>query len=315
VTRLVLVILILLVVAVALLMGLRGIVGGGSVCSGDVVGFVAPTLMRAVSDAVAEAGLSGNGLLSIGSVEGLRRMQQGVLPDVYGSVDIELLRDVERLEPRQVFILGRFGLGLVCRSPVTSPGELAERAIALADPNKAPIGYRTLALAWMLKKDDVVDLVSRFEKLGVRYLETGRGVNITVPAVLTPTGGVQVAANLDAAWSMVEVGAVDCTFAHRPFIVGRFSGLEKTGEAAAWAVYVGNYGGRTYYVYFFNGVYAFLDDPPYEIYVRLTSRDGKVLQVVRVAGFEAFVASFSERGSCVIDALKKMDLSRYGFIR
>jgi molybdate/tungstate transport system substrate-binding protein len=148
-------------VLVFLLVGVAGVLfvgsfrpgGGGAGCSGDVMGFVAPTLMRVVSDAVAEAGLSGGGLLSIGSVEGLRRMQQGVLPDIYGSVDVELLQDVVGLGSRRVFVLGRFGMGLVCRSPVVSPEDLGERVVALADSNKAPIGYRALALAWMLKRD------------------------------------------------------------------------------------------------------------------------------------------------------------------
>jgi len=237
VRRLVLVFLLVGVVGV-LFVGSFRFAGGGAGCGGDVVGFVAPTLMRVVSDAVAEAGLSGGGLLSIGSVEGLRRMQQGVLPDIYGSVDIELLRDVDGLGPRQVFVLGRFRMGLVCRSPVASPGDLGGRVVALADPNKAPIGYRALALAWMLKRDGVVDLVFRFERLGVGYLEA-RGVNITVPAVLTPTRDVQVAANLDAAWSMLEVGAVDCAFAHVPFILGKFSRLEEVSNSSVWAAYRG----------------------------------------------------------------------------
>jgi len=313
VRRLMLVFLLVGVVGV-LFVGSFRFAGGGAGCSGDVVGFVAPTLMRVVSDAVAEAGLSGGGLLSIGSVEGLRRMQQGVLPDIYGSVDIELLRDVDGMGPRQVFVLGRFGMGLVCRSPVVSPGDLGGRVVALADPNKAPIGYRALALAWMLKRDGVVDLVSRFERLGVGYLEA-RGVNITVPAVLTPTRDVQVAANLDAAWSMLEVGAVDCTFAHMPFILGKFSRLEEVDNSSVWAAYRGVHGGRTYYVYFFNGAYSFLDDPPYEIYVLFTSQGGGVVRGLRVVGFGAFVASFSEKGDCVVDVLRRMDLSGYGFVR
>jgi len=36
---------------------------------------------------------------------------------------------------------------------------------------------------------------------------------------------------------------------------------------------------------------------------------------LRVVGFEAFVASFSEKGDCVVDVLRRMDLSGYGFVR
>jgi hypothetical protein len=107
-----------------------------SMCRGDVVGYVAPAIFKAVSDAVAQAGMSAGGLLSIGSVEGLRRMQQGLVPDIYGSVDVELLRDVERLRPRQVYTMGRFSLGLICRKPLKSPGELVNVTLALVDPNK-----------------------------------------------------------------------------------------------------------------------------------------------------------------------------------
>ncbi len=278
-------------------------------CEGDVVGFVAPTLVKVISDGVAKSGLSARGLLSIGAVEGLRRMQQGVVPDLYGSVDVELLKEVERLGPRQVFVLGRFGMGLVCRTPLSSPEELVFSKVAVADPNKAPIGYRALAAAWLMKKEGFVDLVSRFERLEVRYVETERGVNITVPAVLSPSGDVQVASSLDAAWSMLEVGAVDCTFVHTPFVLGRFDRLEEVGRSSVWTVYRGVHGRLTYYVYFFNGVLSFLDDPPYEIYVILGQ------QAVRVVRFEAFVASFSERGDCVIEALREMDLSSYGFLR
>jgi len=278
-----------------------------SVCRGDVVGYVAPTLFKAVSDAVGQAGMSAGGLLSIGSVEGLRRIQQGAVPDFYASVDIELLREVERLRPRQVYVLGRFSLGLVCRVPIGSPGELNEVSLGIADPNKAPVGYRALAAVWMLKRDGYVDLLPRVEGLGVRYVETGGGINITVPPVLAPAGGIQVGVHIAATWSMVEAGVVDCMFAHRPFILSVFSQLEEVGKTELWHVYRGVRDGKMYHVYLFTGKYSFAEDPPYEIYVVFTQG------VARVVRFEAFVASFTERGDCVVDALRGMDLSRYGF--
>jgi molybdate/tungstate transport system substrate-binding protein len=286
------------------------IVAASAKCSGDVLGYVAPALIKIMWDAARQAGLSTVSIQSMGSVEGLRRMQQGAVPDIYGSVDVELLPDVEKLKPRQIFLLGGFGLGVVCRKPLNSPGDLATRRLVLADPNKAPIGYRALAAAWILKKDGVVDVMTLFEKTGVKYVETPRGVNITIPTTLTPTDKVEIAANLDASWSMLESGAADCTFAYLPFTIGRMGRLEKIGETDLWTIYKGAKEGREYHAYFFKGLYSFAQDPPYEIYA-LFMQGGKALRVGR---FAAFVASFSEKGDCVVDALKKMDLAAYGFV-
>jgi molybdate/tungstate transport system substrate-binding protein len=184
------------------------------------------------------------------------------VPDIYSSVDVELLPDVEKLKPRQIFLLGGFGLGVVCRKPLNSPGDLATRRLVLADPNKAPIGYRALAVAWMLNKDGVVDVMTLFEKTGVKYVETPRGVNITIPTTLTPTDKVEIAANLDTAWSVLESSAADCTFAYLPFTIGRMGRLEKIGETDLWTIYKGAKGGREYYAYFFKGLYSFVQDPP-----------------------------------------------------
>jgi molybdate/tungstate transport system substrate-binding protein len=283
-------------------------------CSGDVLGYIAPTLIKITRDAARQAGLSTGAIQSIGSVEGLRRMQQGAVPDIYGSVDVELLPDIEKLKPRQTFVLGGFSLGVVCREPLNSPDDLTTRTLVLADPNKAPIGYRALAAAWMLKKDGVVDVMTLFEKTGVKYVETPRGVNITIPTALTPTDKVQIAPNLDASWSMLESGAADCSFTYFPFVIGKLGRLDKIGETSLWTMYKGAKEGKEYYAYFFKGPYSFVQDPPYEIYALFMQGD-KVAKVLRVGRFAAFVASFSEKGDCVVDALKRMDLAAYGFVR
>ena len=80
-------------------------------------------------------------------MEGLRRIQQGSVPDVYASVDIELAADVK--DARQIYSLGRFKLALACARPIASVSDLRGAKTALADPNKAPIGYRELAVAYM----------------------------------------------------------------------------------------------------------------------------------------------------------------------
>ena len=283
-------------------------------CSGDVLGYIAPTLIKITRDAAEQAGLSTGAIQSIGSVEGLRRMQQGAVPDIYGSVDVELLPDIEKLKPRQIFVLGGFSLGVVCRKPMSSPDDLTTRTLVLTDPNKGPIGYRALAAAWMLKKDGVVNVMTLFEKTGVKYVETPRGVNITIPTTLTPTDKVQIPPNLDAAWSMLESGAADCSFTYFPFVIGKLGRLDKIGETSLWTMYKGAKEGKEYYAYFFKGPYSFVQDPPYEIYALFMQGD-KVAKVLRVGRFAAFVASFSEKGDCVVDALKKMDLASYGFIR
>ena len=275
---------------------------------------MAPTLVRVVKDAAREAGLSVEGIQSVGSVEGLRRIQQGSVPDVYASVDIELAADVKGA--RQIYSLGRFKLALACARPIASVGDLREAKTALADPNKAPIGYRELAVVYMLKRSGVADLTARYEALGIRFADTAGGFNVTVPTVLASTADTKVVPNLDVSWSMFETGQVDCVFAHLPFILGKDMELKPVGASAElWEVYVGNYSRGQFYVYVFKPPYDFFQDPPLAIYANFVDPSGKVVKAVRVGHFEAFVASFTARGDCVVEALKKMDLAKYGFFK
>lgn len=312
--RLVVVVLLFVVLVVSVYLWVGR--GGGSGCVGDVKGYVAPTLMPVVSAAAKAAGVGERGLLSIGSVEAVRRIQQGAVPDFFASVDVELYRDaVSAASPRQVFNLGRFRIALVCVRKVESLEELRRVRSALSDPTKAPIGYRELALVWLLYRDGWVDLRQRYEALGVRFVEWGGGVNITVPTVLSPSGLVEVAPNLDGSWSHLETGGVDCIFAHTPFIFGKFSLGDVVEETPLWEVRSMVYRGRVYYVHFFKPPYDFFDDPPYTIYVNYVDPAGRVLKSIRVVRFEAFVVSYSERGDCIVEGLKKVDLARYGLFR
>jgi len=283
-------------------------------CSGSVIGYVAPTLVRVVKDAARGAGLSVEGIQSVGSLEGLRRIQQGSVPDVYASVDIELAADVK--DARQIYSLGRFKLALACAKPIASVGDLRGVKMALADPNKAPIGYRELAAVYMLKRSGVADLTARYEALGIRFVDTAVGFNVTVPTALFSTAEVKVAPSLDGSWSMLETGQVDCVFAHLPFILGKGVELKPVGASAElWEVYVGNYSRGRLYVYVFKSPYDFFQDPPLAIYANLVDPSGRVVKAIRVVHFEAFVVSFTERGDCVVEALKKMDLANYGFVK
>ncbi len=301
------------VLALVIFLGL-GESGGG--CGGDVMGYIAPTLMPLVRDASIQAGFSTQGLLSIGSVEALRRIQQGAVPDVFASVDVELLKEAKAAAPyREVMELGRFRIALICAVRIRDLSELASLRTALSDPTKAPIGYRELALVWLLYRGGVVDLRWRYEALGVRYVEWSRGVNITVPLRLSPSTYVELAPNLDGSWSHLETGGVDCVFAHTPFIYGRFTLGDRLESTELWDLYAVEYRGRTYYVYFFKPPYDFFNDPPAEMYVHYVDERGALIKSIRVVRFEAFVISYTPRGDCLIEALRKVDLAKYGLFK
>ncbi|MFN7106570.1 MAG: ABC transporter substrate-binding protein, partial [Pyrobaculum sp.] len=202
--------------------------------------YTAPTLARLTRDAMTQAGSSTAGLLSIGSVEAARRISQGAVPDLYLSVDMELAGEVKNAV--EIYPLGRFRLSLVCRKPLGSPQDLAGLKTALSDPNKAPIGYRELALAWMLYRDGWGDVLERYRQLGIAFVESRDVVNITAPTVLPSTSLVVVVPNLDASWALFETGGVDCVFAHTPFLVGRVEIGDVVASTGLWTIYRGQYG-------------------------------------------------------------------------
>ncbi|AAL65011.1 molybdate ABC transporter substrate-binding protein [Pyrobaculum aerophilum] len=285
-------------------------------CVGDVSSFVAPTLIRVIKDAVAKAGMSTGGIQSVGSVEGLRKIQAGSRVDLYASVDIELRGDIERVGPRGVFSLGRFKLALACRTPLRDLADLAKVKIALADPNKAPIGYRELAVSWWLQRDYGINLTARYKALGVGFYYNGT-LTITVPSALPNTNITDIAPSLDGAWTKLEIGAVDCVYAYVPFLVNKHLSLKPHGEETGyWTAYIGEApGGKAVYVYVFKPPYDFLNDPPMPVRVVLLDPSGKPAKIINVGHFEAFVASFTEKGDCVLEALKNMNLTAYGFVK
>lgn len=283
---------------------------------GAVSGFVAPTLIAIAKAAASKAGLDPGGIRSVGSVEGLRLIQQGNVPDVYASVDIELLPDIKKTNPRQVFVIGRFNLTITCLKPLRDVADLLSRRQALADPYKAPIGYRTLAAGWLLKKQGAADLTPLYEELGVRYAETPRGVNITTPIALKNTPRVVVAPNLDGAWAQLETGGADCAFAYTPFLINKGVEIgERLGETALWVAYRARASFGEVYVYSLKPPLSFAEDPPYEIYVIFLDAAGNVVKTLRVGRFEAFAASYTERGDRVLEAMKSLDLASFGFTK
>jgi molybdate/tungstate transport system substrate-binding protein len=46
----------------------------------------------------------------------------------------------------------------------------------------------------------------------------------------------------------------------------------------------------------------------------LLDPSGRPAMTLKVVHFEAFVASYTERGDCVVNALKTMNLTDYGFV-
>ncbi|MFN3804539.1 MAG: ABC transporter substrate-binding protein [Pyrobaculum sp.] len=281
-------------------------------CPKDVLVYAAPTLVRLGRDVLTQAGSFTAGLLSIGSVEAVKRISQGAVPDLYLSVDIELAKEVERA--LEIYPLGRFRISLVCRKPLGSPQELARLRTALSDPSKAPIGYRELALVWMLYRDGWADLLGRYRELGIGFVESGGVVNITTPIVLPSTSSVAVAPNLDASWTLFETGGVDCVFAHTPFLMGRVELGEAVASTGLWTIHRGQYGRDAVYVHIFKPPYDFFDDPPYEIYINFVD-SGRLVRRLKVIHFEAFAAAFSQKGACILDVIKKMELGRYGIYR
>ncbi len=292
------------VLAVALYITFANVAGGQ--CPRDVKIYAAPTLVRFTRDALVRVGVSTDGLLSVGSVEALRRIQQGATPDVFVSVDIELAEKMGK--PLDFLPLGRFKISVVCRERLNSPQELATVKTALSDPNKAPIGYREVALAWLLYRDGKADLLDKYRRLGIRFTQG----EIYIPTALPDTDLVTVQPNLDGSWSVFEIGGVDCVFVHTPFLFGRVKLLEEVNSTELWTAYRGRYRDRDVYVYFFKSPYDFFNDPPHDVYVNLVDPAGRIVNRFKVIHFEAFAAAFTESGRCVLNVMREMDKMHYG---
>lgn len=252
-----------------------------------VVVFAAPTLYELAAEA---ARLTGGkvDVVSMGSVAAVRQVQLGRIPDALVSVDAELVQFLPRL--RRVEPLGGFRLLLLCRDRVDLM-DLRRVRFGLADPNTAPIGYRAVAaLYWLAVTRNSVDVVELERALSVRFERSSDGGEVVMRLEsFRPSGNFLVRDDLAGAFLLLENGAVDCVFAHSPFVVsrrleGRYAVVEMPEEL------------------------TFLGDPPVR-FVAVTE-----LGAVDVRRFEAVAVSFTEAGDSYLRALTSVDAERFGLV-
>lgn len=250
--------------------------------------FTAPTLVGVAKDAASLYGSDLVDIRSIGSVLGVRLIQSGNVPDAYLSVDWELLK---LIKPRRVFDLGHFKLVLVCREDY-SLNDLGQVKLGVANPNLAPIGYRSLAaIYWLSTKYELVTLDEVSRGLNTRYIYNSSDHSVWIDVRnFEATGRFSARDDLAGVAALLEGGAVDCIFAHSPFIVargytGRFKIIEMPDEI------------------------KFLQNPPLK-FVALTESGP-----IEVKAFRAFAASFTPSGDNFLDEIERIDLEKYGLWR
>lgn len=247
--------------------------------------YSAPTLLGPAEEAAHLYGVGRVDIRVLGSVMGARLIQSGRLPDVFLSVDWELLKTVH---PRRLLDLGSFKLQLVCREG-HSVESLRHVRIGVANPNTAPIGYRALAaLYWLSVTYNVTDVDEIEQGLNVKFIEdtVKREIKIDVRG-FGAAGRFFMRDDLSGVGALLEGGMVDCIFAHSPFIVSR------------------NYSHR-FEVMDLPREIEFLDNPPIKFTAITEFGD------IEVRGFRAFAASFTRSGDEYLDRLVNVNLSKYG---
>ncbi|MCS7095409.1 MAG: substrate-binding domain-containing protein [Thaumarchaeota archaeon] len=280
--------LLLLMVAI----GLAALVGsspfmGPSLNRRQVVVFSAPTLYELAVEAGRQLG-GGVGVISVGSVAAARQVQLGRVPDVVISVDSELVRFLKGY--RRVESLGGFRLVLVCRDQVNL-SDLRGVRFGLADPNTAPIGYRAIAaLYWLSVTRNAIDVNELERSLSIRFDPSTDGGEVVMGLEsFSARGNFLSRDDLAGAFLLLENNAVDCIFAHSPFVVSRrLEGRYRVTEMPEDL--------------------TFLRDPPMR-FVAVTE-----LGRIEVRRFEAVVISFSEFGDSYVQALMSLDRTKFGLV-
>ncbi|MEM4289091.1 MAG: substrate-binding domain-containing protein [Nitrososphaerota archaeon] len=278
---------IMAIMAIIVMLGIAvasDILGGRS----RVVVFSAPTLAGVAEEAAATYGAELVDIRSVGSVLGVRIIQSGNVPDVFMSVDWELLKFIK---PRRILDLGRFQLKIVCRQDY-SLTDIGRVRLGVANPNTAPIGYRALAaLYWLGVRYGVASAEEISRGLNITYIydSSSRTVRIDVRG-FQASGRFVARDDLAGVAALLEGGAVDCIFAHSPFIISRgyenhFKVLDVPGDI------------------------DFTQDPP----VSFTAETQTGL--IEVKAFRAFAASFTQSGDEFLKALEGVPLTRYGLLK
>lgn len=257
-------------------------VGGGW-----VVIYSAPTLSGLAEEAANLYGRERVDVRFIGSVMGVRMILAGRTPDVFMSVDTELLK---MIKPRSVMDLGSFKLHLVCRGNYTF-SDIGRVRIGVANPNVAPIGYRALAaLYWLSVKYNFTNLEEVSGNLKVNYSYDELAQKLVIDARSFEASGRYIARDdLAGVGALLEGGAVDCIFSHTPFIIAR------------------NYSGR-FNVLELPSEISFLQDPPLNFTVNTE------LGEIDVKAFRAFAASFTSNGERYLGVMSRINLSKYGLM-
>jgi molybdate/tungstate transport system substrate-binding protein len=276
----------LLTALLALSVVLGGVLTGGG---GAVVVYAAPTLLQLANEAAGRSEEIRADIRVLGSVAALRLIQQGRVPDVYLTVDAELLREIDG-QQRRSMVLGYFRLHLVCREPLGLRG-LGEARIGLADPNTAPIGYRSLAaLYWLSTRYNLTSLDEVTRSLSVSFTEEGGGSVVIDARQCRAAGRFSARDDLAGVASLFEAGAVDCIFAHTPFIVYK------------------RYGER-YSVIDLPEEIQFARDPATRFFAITHSG------VFEVKRFVGAAVSFSPAGDRFLEALEALDPESFGLAR
>ncbi len=247
-----------------------------------VVVYSAPTL-AVVSD---DLGKLYHGRLDVrvlGSVLAANLIKSGKTPDLFLTVDWELKHG---LNYRSEYIIGVYRLLLVCDDFNTWEDALRRARISLADPNLAPIGYRSLAAIYLLTERAGLDITQEImESLNIVFHTGESGLLVDVRS-FRAGGRFYTRDDLNGAYSLLQNKLVDCTFAHAPFV----------NQKNLWA---------KHNVIELPDYASFLKDPPIKITARLESGDLNILRFVAAA------YSFTEKGDEILNYLGQVDFSKY----
>lgn len=256
----------------------------GAFTSGrSVLVYTAPTL-SAIAEELKKLSAEKIDVQVYGSVFAANLIKSGKIPDLFLSVDKEL-RD--GLNSRSEKSLGTYSLQLVCVKQYSDLGALEKARIGVADPNQSPVGYRALAAMYLLaEREGVLETRDVEEGLNVKYVEKDGVVEILAQGA-SASNRFFMRQNLEAVFTLLEAGLVDCIFTYTPFTVTRNLGIR-------------------YNVIELPDYASFKNDPDIKMVAKLIYGD------VRVAKLEAVALSFSEKGEELQKLIEKIDLSKHG---
>jgi len=247
-----------------------------------LVVYSAPTL-EGVSEDLAALYSGGLDVRVMGSVLAANLIKSGKVPDLFLTVDSELKHG---LNYRNEYVIGVYRQLLVCNGYETWWDALKEARISLANPNIAPIGYRSLAAIYLLSEMEGLGIISEIQdRLNVSFSVEDGGLVIDARS-FTASGRFYARDDLNGAYTLLQNGVVDCTFAHAPFV----------NQKNLWT---------THNVIELPEYARFQTEPPLKITAKLIGSE------VVVSRFVAAAYSFTEKGDRLLSLLDKVDYSKY----